>query len=390
MSQKQNQKQAQTKAQQSQVQSSQQTKTPQVSQQQQSNTQQTPQATQKSQQQQQQSLNASDQLKKRVQELELKFKQFDELAILPTLKKTLAEHEQTFEDIKRLKDNTNFSKEEIQIKMYKKLTTLVKINKNVEQQIKNNQVIMRINKDQISKDERSLQDLRNHNENMQKNYEQVRDQNKRFQEENERLENRIFELKQGHYMIYNKTLENLHKRTKEFEADQEKRGIQFQQYSHLYTSAKEEEEKILVIIKEIEKEHLAYKEYQVKYKEQVGFQAENLVQQKTFYKQKYEDLKVQSKELNERVEDFKKRFILQSRQNSKNKDRTQGLEKEIMRTMEKKNYLEKEIQELSKQRENQTLIKNNLVEEVAWLRKETSELNERRKNIEDFIMKHLK
>ena len=66
------------------------------------------------------------------------------------------------------------------------------------------------------------------------------------------------------------------------------------------------------------------------------------------------------------------------------------MEKEIMRTMEKKNYLEKEIQELTKQQENQTLIRNNLMEEVALFRKQTSDMNDKRKALEDFIMKNLK
>ena len=65
-----------------------------------------------------------------------------------------------------------------------------------------------------------------------------------------------------------------------------------------------------------------------------------------------------------KIEDFKKRFIQQSKQMHANKERQKGLEKERYRVDEQKNYIEKETQEMEKNLENLKLIQGNLSEEV--------------------------
>ena len=90
------------------------------------------------------------------------------------------------------------------------------------------------------------------------------------------------------------------------------------------------------------------------------------------------------------IDDFKRRFVQQSRQMHANKERHKTLEIEGVRVIEQKNYLELQNQELGKQRENLSLIEGNLSEEVTQFRKECNEMTERKKVLEDFIMKNLK
>ena len=44
---------------------------------------------------------------------------------------------------------------------------------------------------------------------------------------------------------------------------------------------------------------------------------------------------------------------------------------------------------MNKHQENQDLIHQNLQEEVTDLKKEVNDLNERKKALEDFVMKHM-
>ncbi len=73
-----------------------------------------------------------------------------------------------------------------------------------------------------------------------------------------------------------------------------------------------------------------------------------------------------------------------------NKERQKALEKERYRVDEQKNYLEKETQELDKNLENLKLIQLNLLEEVQQFKKDCQELTEKKRVLEDFIMKNIK
>lgn len=115
-----------------------------------------------------------------------------------------------------------------------------------------------------------------------------------------------------------------------------------------------------------------------------------LHEQKIHYKAKYEEAKYRSRELMTQIDDFKKRFILQSKQMHANKERQKALEKERYRVDEQKNYLEKETQELDKNLENLKLIQANLLEEVQLFKKDCAELTEKKRVLEDFIMKNIK
>jgi len=90
------------------------------------------------------------------------------------------------------------------------------------------------------------------------------------------------------------------------------------------------------------------------------------------------------------IDDFKRRFVQQSKQMHANKERHKTLETDGVRVIEQKNYLELQNQELNKTRENLALIQGNLSEEVAEFKKECADLSDRKKVLEDFIMKNLK
>ncbi|CDW79618.1 UNKNOWN [Stylonychia lemnae] len=320
----------------------------------------------------------NDKILMRIKELEAKFKQFDQQSVLPVLKKTLADHESSYQDINLLRNNKHLCPEEIQLKMQNKLAILINENKKIDKQLQINQTELRRNREKIERDKRALDDVRNQNEHMRKNLEQERDSNQRYQQEIDKLEQSINEKKQGSYMMFKKTLETLYNRSKEYEV---KIQINIFRLNAKRREAQQEESKILVIQEEIDSQHQIYKEVHQKYKEQIGLHQDNLTDQKNYNKRKFEDMRQKARELSEHEEDFKRRFVSQSRQNQKNKQRSEQIEKEIMRTMEKKNYLEKEIQEVNKQKENQKLIKDNLHEEVTQFRKETNDMDDRRKNL---------
>jgi len=72
-----------------------------------------------------------------------------------------------------------------------------------------------------------------------------------------------------------------------------------------------------------------------------------------------------------------------------NKQRHKQLDADGYRVIEQKNYLEKENQELEKQRENMQLIKSNLDCEVDQFRRDCTDLTERKRQLEEFIMKNM-
>lgn len=90
------------------------------------------------------------------------------------------------------------------------------------------------------------------------------------------------------------------------------------------------------------------------------------------------------------IDDFKKRFVQQSKQMHANKERQKTLETEGFRVVEQKNYLEKENQELVKQKENLALIQANLVEEVTYFKSDCYDLGVKKNTLEEYIMKNLK
>ena len=73
-----------------------------------------------------------------------------------------------------------------------------------------------------------------------------------------------------------------------------------------------------------------------------------------------------------------------------NKERHKQLDADGLRVIEQKNYLEKENQDLEKQRENMQLIKSNLVFEVEQFKKDCFDLSERKRNLEEFIMSNMR
>jgi chromosome segregation ATPase len=111
-------------------------------------------------------------------------------------------------------------------------------------------------------------------------------------------------------------------------------------------------------------------ECQNAFEELVKRELGELHEQKNHYKAKYEEAKYRSRDLMTQIDDFKKRFIQQSKQMHANKERQKALEKERYRVDEQKNYLEKETQELDKNLENLKLIQSNLLEEVQQFKKD--------------------
>ena len=63
-------------------------------------------------------------------------------------------------------------------------------------------------------------------------------------------------------------------------------------------------------------------------------------EQRQHYKGKYEEAKLKSRELMLAIDDFKRRFVQQSKQMHANKERHKTLETEGVRVIEQKNYLE--------------------------------------------------
>ena len=170
----------------------------------------------------------------------------------------------------------------------------------------------------------------------------------------------------------------------------ERKGEPSHKYSHIYDEAVRESENIIKLFLELDLVHKEYKIFKAKYTEEVEARKEELEDQIETCRIRSEEFKRQSMEVQHKLEQAKQRFIAMSKQINANKERSKNLEAETYRLNEQKNYVIKETQDLRKTIENNSLIRSNLTEEVDILKKEVSEMAERKKLLEDFITKNLK
>lgn len=121
--------------------------------------------------------------------------------------------------------------------------------------------------------------------------------------------------------MFRMALDSIMTKLKAYEADCDKKGLKIEKYGHLDKIAEEEQAKIVQLNVELLQVDRAIKECQSQYKQLVKKELEDLQETKNQYKQKFEESKQKSRELMAAIDDFKKRFIQQSKQLHSNKER---------------------------------------------------------------------
>lgn len=304
-------------------------------------------------------------------------------------KKTLIDQQQHYDEVKQIMQGKG-TWEEKQSKLYQRLVQMVYENKRVDNYLEDYHKKMAAAGKLQKQVEYDLGSVRMKNENTKQQLSEVTAQNQRLQEDIEKKAHEIQQKRAEQHTLFKVALETIMRRLKDYERDCDEKGITIEKFGHLDQVAEEEQAKIILLNQEIQEVDKAIKECQKQYKVIVQQDLEDFQEQRTHLKQKYEEAKQRSHALNLQLDDFKRRFMQQSKQMHANKQRHKQLDADGYRVIEQKNYLEKENQELEKQRENMALIKANLECEVEQFKRDSADLTERKRQLEEFIMVNMR
>ncbi len=109
----------------------------------------------------------------------------------------------------------------------------------------------------LLKGERELINYKQKNDSARKFVQEISGRNSRLQDDIEKKAFEIDQTRQDHHMLFKVALETIMRRLKDYEAEQEKKGLHFEKYGHLDKQVEYEQTQILQLndqIMEVEKQ----------------------------------------------------------------------------------------------------------------------------------------